>query len=148
MALVNYTTEVDANKTVAEIELFLLNFGISKITKEYDDAQRPVSLNFAAFLLGQPQWFSLKVSTDAVLSALKNPKHKVPPRYQTRDHAFRVGWRIMKDLVRCQLSAVEVKQMEISEAFFSFIVDGDGITTYSHFLEARQKQLGTGETSD
>lgn len=144
MALVNYTTEVEAYKTVAEIEVFLLEFGITKIEKEYDDKSRPIALRFAAFLLGQPQSFRLTVKPEAVLSVLR--KHKVPNRMLTLDHAFKVGWRLTKDLVKCQLGAVECQQMELAEAFFSFAVDSNNENIFTAFKAHTQKQLGTGET--
>lgn len=141
MSLKNYTTEVDAGKTVGEIQAILAKHGISSIQIEYDKGQA-TGIKFAAFLLGQPQWFHLDCNVDAVLSVLRNGG--APPKYQTREQAFRVGWRIMKDLIDAQLASVSIKQVELAQAFFGFAVDSDGRTAYGHFVEAKQKQLTAG----
>ena len=138
MALKNYTTEIDASKTVGEIQSILAKHGITSIQIEYDQGNA-VGLKFAAFLLGQPQWFYLDCNVDAVLGVLR--QQKVAPKLQTRDQAFRVGWRIMKDLVDAQLASVAIKQVELSQAFFGFAVDTSGRTAYGVFIEGKQKQL-------
>lgn len=141
MALKNYTTEVDAGKTVGEIQAILVKHGITSIQIEYDKGQA-TGIKFAAFLVGKPQWFHLDCNVDAVLSVLKNGG--APSRFQTRDQAFRVGWRIMKDLIDAQLAAVSIKQVELAQAFFGFAVDGSGQSAYGVFKENLQKQLTAG----
>ncbi len=141
MALKNYTTEINAEKTVGDIQAILAKHGITSIQIEYADGQA-VGLKFAAFLLGHPQWFHLDCNVDAVVGVLK--REKVPPKYQTREQAFRVGWRILKDLVDAQLASVSIKQVELAQAFFGFAVDGEGRTAYAGFIETRQKQLTAG----
>jgi hypothetical protein len=141
MSLKNYTTEVDAGKTVGEIQAILAKHGITSIQIEYDEGVAR-GIKFAAFLLGQPQWFHLDCNADAVLGTLQS--QKVPPKYQTRDQAFRVGWRIMKDLVDAQLAAVSIKQVELAQAFFGFAVDGRGENAFQIYKEQKQKQLTAG----
>ena len=138
MALKNYTTEIDAGKTVGEIQSILAEHGINAIQVEYADGQA-VGLKFSAFLLGQPQWFHLECNVDAVVGVLKS--EKVPPKYQTREQAFRVGWRILKDLVDAQLASVAIKQVELAQAFFGFAIDSEGRTAYAGFIEQKQKLL-------
>ena len=142
MALKNYTTEIDANKTVGEIQGILSKFGITAIQIEYENSQ-PTGIKFSAFLLGQPQWFFLKCNADAVLSVLIN--EKVPPKYRTKSQAFRVGWRILKDLIDAQLASVAIRQVELAQAFFGFAIDADGSSAYQIFIENKQKMLGDGE---
>jgi len=141
MALKNYTTEVDAGKTVGEIQAILAKHGITSIQIEYDKGQA-TGIKFAAFLLGQPQWFHLDCNVEAVLGVLKTGG--APPKYQSREQAFRVGWRIMKDLIDAQLAAVSIKQVELAQAFFGFAVDGKGQNAFALFKEAKQKQLTAG----
>lgn len=145
MALKNYTTEVDAGKTVGEIQAILAKSGITSIQIEYDKGQA-TGIKFAAFLLGQPQWFHLSCNVDAVLNVLKNGG--APPKYQTREQAFRVGWRILKDLIDAQLASVAIKQVELAQAFFGFAVDNSGRSAYRAFIEQKQKQLTAGERVD
>lgn len=141
MALKNYTTEVDAGKTVGEIQAILAKHGITSIQIEYDKGQA-TGIKFAAFLLGQPQWFHLNCNVDAVLGVLR--AERVPPKFQNKEQAFRVGWRIMKDLVDAQLASVSIRQVELAQAFFGFAVGGDGQTAYAAFVEQKQKQLTAG----
>lgn len=142
MALKNYTTEVDAGKTVGEIQAILAKHGITAIQLEYEGGQA-IGLKFSAFLLGQPQWFHISCNVDAVLAVLKN--EKIGPKYQTREQAFRVGWRILKDLIDAQLASVAIKQVELTQAFFGFAVDASGNSAYGFFIENKQKQLTAGE---
>lgn len=141
MALKNYTTEIDAGKTVGEIQAILAKHGITSIQIEYDKGQA-TGVKFAAFLLGQPQWFHLDCNVDAVLAVLK--AGGAPPKFQTREQAFRVGWRIMKDLIDAQLAAVSIKQIELAQAFFGFAIDGQGQNAYVLFKEHKQRQLAAG----
>lgn len=142
MALKNYTTEVDAGKTVGEIQAILAKHGITSIQIEYDQGQA-TGIKFAAFLLGKPQWFHLECNVDAVLGVLR--MEKIGPKYQNREQAFRVGWRIMKDLIDAQLASVSIKQVELAQAFFGFAVDGHGQSAYGVFRENLQKQLTAGD---
>lgn len=138
MALKNYTTEIDASKSIGEIQAILSKFGISAIQIEYEGGQ-PVGLKFSAFLLGKPQWFHLKCNADAVQAVLKS--EKIAPRYQTKEQAFRVGWRILKDLIDAQLASVAIHQVELAQAFFGFAIDGSGISAYQIFTENNSKLL-------
>ena len=142
MALKNYTTEIDASKTIGEIQGILSKFGISAIQIEYDAGQ-PVGLKFSAFLLGKPQWFHLQCNADAVLTVLR--AEKVPPKFQTKEQAFRVGWRILKDLIDAQLASVAIRQVELAQAFLGFAIDNKGKTAYAAFMEVKQKQLTSGQ---
>jgi len=45
MAILNYTTQIDVYKTVAEIEKILSEHGVMSIMKQYEDGQ-VVSLSF------------------------------------------------------------------------------------------------------
>ena len=45
MAILNYTTQIDVYKTVAEIERILSEHGVMSIMKQYEDGQ-VVSLSF------------------------------------------------------------------------------------------------------
>lgn len=144
MKLKNYTTEVNASKSIAEIQDILMDFGISSVQTDYDtESRQPKAIKFAAFFLGKPLWFHLECRADAVLARMH--KDGCPPRYLKKEQAYRVGWRIIKDIIHSNLAGVAVDQMEIAQVFLGFAVDADGTSTYQVFTENRQKALTAGE---
>lgn len=142
MALKNYTTQIEAAQTVGEITGLLASSGITSIKVDYQNGQAN-AITFAAFLLNMPQEFQLKVNAEAVLTVLKS--QKVQPRFQTKEQAFRVGWRILKDVIETQLASVAIKQVELAQAFFGFALDAKTGQTAYEIVAPKMLQLTAGQ---
>ncbi len=96
MPLLNFTTEVPADRTISEIQKCLAAHGARSILSEYDDNGYIVAVSFQ-ILVGQ-QLISFRLPSDwrPVLQILeRDPKvrRRVRP---SQEQALRVSWRIQR----------------------------------------------------
>lgn len=140
MALLNYTTTIDAYKTVSEIERILVMHGAKSIMKQYE-GEEITSLSFLINMEGRDIPIKLPVRIDEVNLVLTEQKKAHPKAgiKATRDQANRVAWRIMKDWVEVQMALLDMKMVRFEEIFLSYIETSNGETVYDklqkqHFL--------------
>lgn len=142
--LLNYTTTVDAAKTITEIQQLLAAKGALAVTVEYDSTGFPSAVTFAIMLDNHRVTYRLPSKYDEALKAMQQAPD-VPHRYCNRDQAIRTCWRILKDWAEAQLALVQLKQVELAEVFFPYAVDASsGMTLFEHWRES-QKLLAEGE---
>ena len=96
MAILNYTTTIDAFKTVSEIEYILVKHKAKSVMKNYEGE----SISGLSFLVdtGAVQVpIRLPVKVDECLEVLKREKKNSPKSNikATREQAERVAWRIL-----------------------------------------------------
>lgn len=140
MALLNYSTTVDAYKTVAEIEQMLVKHGAKSIMKSYE-GEDVTSLSFLIDTGNGNIPVKLPVRLDDVLQVLTEQK-KAHPKANikaTREQANRVAWRILKDWIEVQMALLDMQMVKFEEIFLSYIETADGKTVYEkleekHFL--------------
>lgn len=140
MALLNYSTTVDAYKTVAEIEQMLVRHGAKSIMKSYE-GEDVTSLSFLIDTGNGNIPVKLPVRLDDVLQVLTEQK-KAHPKANikaTREQANRVAWRILKDWIEVQMALLDMQMVKFEEIFLSYIETADGKTVYEkleekHFL--------------
>lgn len=138
MAILNYTTKVDAWKTVNEIQQILSKHKVSHFSIK-NEGSRPVALAFTIEYKGQPLNFLLPCNFEGVFSVIKKDPN-IRNEFKNSDQAFRVSWRIVKDWVEAQLAIVEAQLAPIQEVFMQYLVinnqgdtlakkmlDGDGM---------------------
>ena len=135
MAILNYTTQIDANKTVAEIQSILARKGARQISVEYDEGL-PAALCFQIIFQEQPVFFRLPCNVEGVYNSLW--KAKIPSSKKTRQQARRVAWRIIKDWTEAQLAIVESNQAQMTEVFLPYALDNQGNTFFQAFTESRK----------
>lgn len=138
MALLNYSTTVDAYKTVAEIEQMLVRHGAKSIMKSYE-GEDVTSLSFLIDTGNGNIPVKLPVRLDDVLQVLTEQK-KAHPKANikaTREQANRVAWRILKDWIEVQMALLDMKMVKFEEIFLSYIETADGKTIYEK-LEEKQ----------
>lgn len=136
--ILNYTTTVDAFKTVSEIEYILMKHKAKSIMKEYD-GETITGLSFLIDTGIQQIPVRLPVRIDECLKVLKKEK-KENPRKQikdTRDQAERVAWRILKDWVEAQMALLDIEMVRFEEIFLPYIETTNGQTIYER-LEEKQ----------
>lgn len=126
--ILNYTTTVDAFKTVTEIEYILMKHGAKSIMKNYKD-NNITSLSFLINNGYQDIPVKLPVKIDDCMKVLQKEK-KANPRKQikdTREQAERVAWRILKDWVEAlpyiQISANQTVYEKLEQQ--QFLLEGD-----------------------
>lgn len=157
MPILNYTTEVDAMKTAGQIQGILASKGARQISIDYDGEGIPVAVEFMIIFNNNPVRYRLPCNVEGVFQAMRKYGSKVPPRYQNKDQARRVAWRIVKDWVEAQLALVEAAQAQMAEVFLAYAVHESGQTLFQYFtnnpsalIEAQpaQRLLGSGDVVD
>lgn len=122
MAILNYTTTIDAIKTASEIEYILVKHGAKSIMKDYEDG----SITGISFLIdtGTNQIpVRLPAKVDACFEVLKKEKRENPKKQikATKEQAERVAWRILKDWVEAQMALLDMKMVCFEEIFLPYI---------------------------
>ena len=128
MPLLNYTTEIDAEKTIAEIQKILAAHGARAILTEYDDNGYIVALSFKIPVGDHEIGFKLPSDWRPVLQVLE--KQRVERRYRSQEQALRVSWRIIKTWVEAQMAIVETKMVTLDQVFLPYVVTDSGQTLY------------------
>lgn len=142
MPLLNYTTSVSVSRTMGEIHKLLVEAGARQIMTEYDADGRAVGVAFSAITDSGPRSFLLPVDIDRVLLVLK--RQKVQSRFQTPEHAERVGWRIVKDWLEAQLAIIKTEMVSLDQVMLPYLRTEDGRTVYDLYLEHEIAALSQG----
>lgn len=138
MAILNYTTTIDAFKTVSEIEYILVKHKAKSVMKNYEGE----SISGLSFLVDTGAVrvpIRLPVKVDECLEVLKREKKNSPKSNikATREQAERVAWRILKDWVEAQMALLDIEMVRLEEIFLPYIEMRNGQTIYEQ-LEKRQ----------
>lgn len=137
MAILNYTTTVDAFKTVSEIEYILMKHGAKSIMKNYEN-ESVIGLSFLIDTGVQKIPVRLPAKVDACLAVLHKEKRENPRKQikDTREQAERVAWRILKDWVEAQMALLDIEMVRFEEIFLPYI-EVQGKTVFEK-LEEKQ----------
>lgn len=138
MNLKNYTSEIDPSKTIAYIEAYLAECGVSGISKQYE-AGVPVALFFHIELGKDRYTIRLPARVAEVHEVLWRDycSSRSQPRKEKKDflgQAARTAWKIQQDWVQVQMSMIKLKQADFLEVFMGFLWDGK--QSYYHALKA------------
>jgi len=158
MPIKNYTTKVNENRTVGEIQILLAEKGARSIQINYDDHQRPDSLSFMIIVEGMPIPFKLPCNFDGVFNAIgkgykdRYARQAWERKPESREHSRWVAWRIVKDWVAAQMALIEAEQATIAQVFLPYAVvndAGERATMYDKFLDqvSSQKRLSGAVTT-
>lgn len=137
MAILNYSTTVEAYKTVSEIENVLVKHGAKSIMKNYD-GQFIIGLSFLINNGINDIPVRLPVKTEECLKILENEKKKGTKNIKaTKEQAERVAWRILKDWVEAQMALLDIHMVKFEEIFLPYIETKGGKTVFEK-LEEKQ----------
>ena len=136
MMILNYTTTVDAFKTVSEIEYILMKHKAKSIMKNYD-GESITGLSFLIDTGVQQIPVRLPVKVDECLQVMKREKRENPRKQirDTREQAERVAWRILKDWVEAQMALLDIEMVRFEEIFLPYIETNTGQTVYERLEE-------------
>ena len=148
MAILNYTTKIPVEKTIAEIEKMLSQSGAEKILKDYDDNGNVEAISFIIKTEKGKIPFRLPMNQNAVLQTLKNQSgeykntgyqkvRKVPRSMVNKEQAGRVGWRIIKDWLEAQLALFFLQMVKIEEIFLPYMYNQNTGQTMFQMLEKK-----------
>lgn len=138
MNIANKNTVVEASKTVSEIQELLAKAGASQMLVEYEDGE-PSALAFNINVQGRQLGFRLPCNWQGVLKALRG---QVPASKLNHRHAKRVGWRILKDWLRAQLSLIAAGASTIEEVMLPWAIMRTGKTVATEMLTNKPHLLG------
>lgn len=142
MPILNYTTTISVDRTIAEIHKNLAKHGAKAILQEYDDNGRVLSVSFKIMVGDQEIGYRLPADREKVKKVLKI--QRVSPRYQTTEHCERVAWRIIKDWIAAQLALVETQQATLDQVMLPYAITSDGATIYEVISDKNYAALGAG----
>ena len=142
MAILNYTTTVDAHRTAAEVTRLLARHGASAVVIRYAGGD-PAGVSFVLPTPHGDRHFVMPVDVDGVHAALL--AQRVPPRYTTEAHARRVAWRIVKDFIESALAMIEARQATMVQIMLPYlVVDLGGTTLYDPYRDNEARALTVG----
>lgn len=133
MPIANYTTTVDALKTVEEIQRILVGHGARQILINYNKDGTVESLSFICDTPHGDIPFRLPADPRAVLKVLE--RDGAPPRYANYPQAVRIAWRILRDWVRAQMALLETEMVRIEQIFLPYMMTDKEHTLYESMVE-------------
>lgn len=128
MPILNYTTQIAAEKTVTEIQSMLARAKAQAVMSEYDDQGVLTALSFRIKTGAGVMNFRLPANVQKIYQVLV--RQKVTPKLQTREQAARVAWRIVKDWLEAQLALVSAELADLEQVFLPYAQDETGATLY------------------
>lgn len=135
--ILNYTTKIDPNKTIAEITKCLVDHGAAAIMTDYEkDSGAATALTFKMILEGRTMGFRLPCNWVPVYQILTkgkkfdnwNQEKNEKQKKEFREQATRTAWRIVKDWVEAQMALVETNMVTAPQVFLPYTVMNDGRT--------------------
>lgn len=141
MTIKNYTTTINANKTIGEIQELLSKHGANAIMTEYNNGE-VIGLSFKIMTPRGEMGVRLPANTDRVLQVLRNQRKKNNQVKDTMEQATKTAWRIIKDWIDAQMAILETEMVEMEEIFLPYMINNDGQTLYQAF---KNNQLMLGE---
>ena len=144
--LLNYTTTIDPERTISEIQRMLLAHGVTAMMTEYDGRQVS-SVSFQIVMHGKKAGFRLPCNWRAVRAVfdeqgIRSVKHKDK---DLDNQATRTAWRIVFEWVRAQLALVEVNMVTVPQIFLPYMIMRDDRTLAEHVESNPAFLLGKGE---
>lgn len=141
MPLLNYTTTVSAERSIAAMQKMLVDLGARGISLEYDERKRPVGMRFGVITAYGPRTFAVPANVSRVQEVLR--RQGVQPRYRTDEHAQRVAWRILKDWLEAMLAILSTEMVTIDQIMLPYL-EVNGSTVYQQYVD-QQLTLEAGD---
>lgn len=147
MAILNYTTQISAEKTVAEIQAMLAKAKAQAILSEYDGEGILSALSFRILAGAGVMTFRLPANTQKIYQVIVRDR-RITPKLRTREQAARVAWRIMKYWLEAQLAIVTAEMVDLEQVFLPYAQGSDGATLYESLKDRRFSGLALPDSSN
>jgi hypothetical protein len=150
--LLNYTTEVPAERTIGEIQKMLSSHGVTAMMTEYD-GPHVSAVSFQIKVNDQPMGFKLPCNWKAVMEIMRpknsrniyDAKRKAAQEEALKQRAIRVAWRIIHTWVKAQLALVEVNMVTVPQVFLPYMKVGPDQTLFEKMATDPTFLLGDGK---
>jgi len=126
------TTKIATERTVAEIQKVLSQYGAQRIMTEYDNGE-VVSLSFEILVNNVELPFRLPCRWRFIYDILKSRRNKTISNRGAdalADQSKRIAWRQILRWVESQLALVQTDMVKIQEVFLPYMMDVSGQTLY------------------
>jgi hypothetical protein len=143
--ILNYTTTIEPEQTISEIQKMLSRHGVMAMMTEYDGPQ-VAAVSFRLNIESNPMGFRLPCNWRAVRQIFEEQRiTSVKHKDKNLDNqAVRTAWRIIKDWVQAQLALVEVNMVTVPQVFLPYAIMKDGRTLSEHVATDPKFLLGDG----
>ncbi len=140
MPLLNYTTELPASRSIAEITALLQDGGATALMFQYGVDREVTAITFQMPTTFGVMPFTLPAKVPEVINTLNaqiraetakvnqrsNYKRKIPRNlFNNRAQAERIAWRITKDWLEAQLAMVEIGNAKLEQIMMPFVQIGN-----------------------
>lgn len=142
MPIKNYTTTVDASRSISEIQGLLARAGATRVMFEYDGNGGVRALVFMLKVQDREMPFKLPAKPEAVYKVMFEGK---PIRQWARreqieanrqKQSLDTSWRIIKDWIAAQFALIELDQAEAAEIFMPYLMISQTKTLYESAKES------------
>lgn len=140
MPILNYTTGVDVNKTISEIQMCLAKRKVQAMMQEYGEDGMPSALSFRIMTPFGMMSYRLPANVGKVLKVLERQKG-VPYRLATKEQATRVAWRIVKNWIEAQCAFIESEMVTLDQVMLPYAQNDQGETLYETLAAGQFKGL-------
>jgi hypothetical protein len=126
MNIKNYTSTIEATRSMARIEELLVEIGAVNINKKYEN-KICTGITFLLFdqQIGQTLAFHLKAQVDECFKIfwkeVKRPQ--ADTKEKTRQQANRTAWKILSDWAEIQCTMILLGQAKPLQMFLPFVYD-------------------------
>lgn len=138
----NYTSEVPASTSMANIEKYLAEAGATDISKKYESGVC-VAISFRIMVNNLPLFFKLPARVEACFKVLWDEisRPKEGTRERTMQQAERTAWKIVAEWVQIQLTMVQLQQAELLQVFLPYVYDVQKDETFYQKLQGNNFKL-------
>lgn len=146
MAILNYSTIIDPEQTIGEIQKLMSKHGVTAMMTEYD-GPRVAAVSFQMMIKDKKVGYKLPCNWRSVHQVFKEQgipyiKHKDK---NIENQAVRTAWRVIKDWIEAQLALVEINMVTIPQVFLPYTIMRDGRTLTEHVESDPGFLLGNGK---
>jgi len=136
MSILNHTTDVSAEKTIAEISRLLVKAKASAILTEYEPDGLASAISFRILTEFGLLTFRLPADVQKVYQVIVRDQ-RIRRGLRTREQAVRIAWRIIKDWTEAQLAMIEAGLVDAAQVFLPYVQDASGTTLYQNLRQRR-----------
>jgi hypothetical protein len=152
MNVKNYTSTVEASRSMARIEEMLVEIGASNINKRYEN-KICSGITFLYFdqELGQTLAFNLKAQVEQVFEILwKDVKRPAPnTKENLKQQANRTAWKVLSDWTEIQCTMILLGQAKPLQMFLPFVYDmKENETLFDKIMSGKAQFMLPGSTTE
>jgi len=138
----NYTTTIEASKSIGEIINLLAGIGASYVSQKFRDGDC-VAIKFTISHQGTDVTYSLEPNPEATFLILKSKRKRPNAESDKKDkkQSFKVSWRILKDWTDAQCALIQLEQATPLQLFLSYAWSEKAGNTFYSQIEGNLKLL-------